>query len=136
MISANRPFRNRLGPFRGTLSLLFSVSILFINANKFLSWKGLHPAKSLYVINLVNSDVTIKLVKLFIWFGCFYIRPEPAKWNWDFCADAATLRRRSQEGERIFPLRMMENSAVKWGGLLEQVDIWKCYYDGIQQETE
>ena len=69
-----------LGPFRGTLSLLlFSVSILFINANKFLSWKGLHPAKSLYVINLVNSDVTIKLVKLFIWFGCFYIRPEPAK---------------------------------------------------------
>ena len=45
----------------------------------FLSWKGLHPAKSLYVINLVNSDVTIKLVKLFIWFGYFYIRPEPVK---------------------------------------------------------
>ena len=38
--------------------------------------------------------------------------------------------------ERIFPPRMMENAAVKWGGLLEQIDIWKCYYDGIQQETE
>ena len=41
----------------------------------FLSWKGLHPAKSLYVINLVNSDVTIKLVKLFIWLVAFTLDP-------------------------------------------------------------
>ena len=62
----------------------------------FLSWKGLHPAKSLYVINLVNSDVTIKLVKLFIWFGCFYIRP------------SLLLRR--------FVLRMAEASAKRVTG--------------------